>query len=295
MKYVEPVYRPPSEAYSLLIQATVGCSRASCTFCASWLFNKKKIKPFSIRPKEEIEADLLEARSMYGPNVSKIFFLDSNALIMKTESLRDLCEFTYSIFPKLERIGVYGCAKDVLEKSVEDLKILKEAGLGIIYMGLESGDDETLNLVHKGVTSAEQVEGGQMIMKSGIPLSVTIILGLGGTKRWEEHAKFTAKACSQINPTYLGALTLMLVPGTPLYEKAKQNQFQLLNPHEVLEEMKLLVENLELDGCVFRSNHASNYLPIRGVLSQEKEEVLKTIQLGLDQKIGLRPDFLRGL
>ena len=296
MKYVEPVYRPPSEAYSLLIQATIGCSRASCTFCASWLFNKKKIKPFSIRPIEDIEADLTEARYIYGYDVKKIFFLDSNALIMDTQDLIGLCEFTYAIFPNLERIGVYGCAKDVLEtKSLSDLKKLKEAGLGIIYMGLESGDDETLSMVNKMVTSAEQVEAGKRIMESGIPLSVTIILGLGGKSRWREHALNTAKACSQINPTYLGALTLMLVPGTPLHKKAKQGEFELLSPYEVLQEMQILVENLEMDGCIFRSNHASNYLAIGGVLSQEKEKVLQIIQKGLDQKIGLRPDFLRGL
>jgi radical SAM superfamily enzyme YgiQ (UPF0313 family) len=259
------------------------------------MFSKQNIKKFSIRTLSEIKADLEEALSIYGSNVKKIFFLDSNALIMKTEDLCDLCEYSYSIFPKLERIGVYGCAKDVLEKSVDDLKTLKEAGLGIIYMGLESGDDETLKFVHKGVTSAEQIKGGQMIMESGIPLSVTIILGLGGKERWQEHARLTAAACSQINPTYLGALTLMLVPGTPLHKQAQQGEFQLLNPHEILEEMKVLVENFELDGCIFRSNHASNYLAIGGILSQEKEKVLKTIQLGLDEKIGLRPDFLRGL
>ena len=295
MKYAKPVYRPPSEAYSLLIQATIGCSRASCTFCASWLFSKKNIKKFSIRPKDEIEADITEARSIYGPNVKKIFFLDSNAIVMNTEDLRDLCEYAYAVFPQLERVGVYGCAKDILEKSVDELKTLKDAGLGIIYMGLESGDDETLNFVYKGVTSAEQVKAGQMVMESGIPLSMTIILGLGGKKRWRKHARLTAQACSQINPTYLGALTLMLVPGTPLHAKAQQGEFELLNPHEILEEMKLLVENLDLDGCIFRSNHASNYLAIGGVLSQEKDEVLRTIQMGLDQKIGLRPDFLRGL
>ncbi|NVM56140.1 MAG: radical SAM protein [Candidatus Helarchaeota archaeon] len=295
MKYVQPVYRPPSEAYSLLIQATIGCSRASCTFCASWLFNKKKIKEFAIRPIEEIEADLTEARKIHGENVKKIFFLDSNAIIMKTEDLRDLCEFTYSIFPHLERIGVYGCAKDILEKSIDELKLLKKAGLGIIYMGLESGDDETLKFVHKGVTSAEQIKAGQMIMQSEIPLSVTIILGLGGKKRWCEHAKLTGSACSQINPTYLGALTLMLVPGTLLHQQAQGGEFELLTPHDILGEMKLLVENLDLNGCIFRSNHASNYLAIGGVLSQEKKKVLQTIQLGLDQKIGLRPDFLRGL
>ncbi|MHA1132291.1 MAG: radical SAM protein, partial [Candidatus Helarchaeota archaeon] len=228
MKYVKPVYRPPSEAYSLLIQVTIGCSRASCTFCASWLFNKKNIKKFSIRPLEEIEADLTEARSIYGGNVKKIFFLDSNALIMKTEDLQNLCEFTYSIFPQLERIGVYGCAKDVLEKSLDELKALKKSGLGIIYMGLESGDDEILHFVHKGVTRAEQIEAGQAIVKSGIPLSITIILGLGGKKRWREHALNTASACSQINPTYLGALTLMLVPGTPLHKQAEIGEFIVL-------------------------------------------------------------------
>jgi radical SAM superfamily enzyme YgiQ (UPF0313 family) len=277
------------------VQATIGCSRASCTFCASWLFNKQKIKEFAIRPIDEIKADLTEARSIYGAHIEKMFFLDSNALVMPTEDLRDLCEFTYAIFPHLERIGVYGCAKDILEKSVDELKMLKEAGLGIIYMGVESGDDETLKYIHKGVTSAEQVKAGQMVMESEIPLSATIILGLGGKARWQEHAHLTGETCSQINPTYLGALTLMLVPGTPLHQNAQKGEFQLLNPHEILEEMKVLVENLELDKCVFRSNHASNYLAIGGVLSQEKTKVLSTIQLGLDQKIGLRPDFLRGL
>ncbi|MHA1325346.1 MAG: radical SAM protein, partial [Candidatus Helarchaeota archaeon] len=149
--------------------------------------------------------------------------------------------------------------------------------------------------IHKGVTAAAQVKAGQMVKRSGVALSVTIILGLGGKKRWRQHAELTAKACSQINPTYLGALTLMLVPGTPLHQKAQSGDFQLLNPHEILEEMKLLIQNLELDGCIFRSNHASNYLPIGGVLSQEKERVLKTIQEALDLKIALRPDFLRAL
>jgi len=295
LKYVQPVYRPPSEADSLLIQATIGCSRASCTFCASWLFNKQGIKKFSIRPREEIEADIVEARKIYGKYVKKIFFLDSNALVMKTEDLRDLCEFSYSVFPHLERIGVYGCAADILEKTDEELTSLRKAGLGIIYLGLESGDDETLKYIHKGVTAAAQVKAGQMVKRSGVALSVTIILGLGGKKRWRQHAELTAKACSQINPTYLGALTLMLVPGTPLHQKAQSGDFQLLNPHEILEEMKLLIQNLELDGCIFRSNHASNYLPIGGVLSQEKERVLKTIQEALDLKIALRPDFLRAL
>lgn len=244
---------------------------------------------------EEIKADLMEAKSVYGEQVEKIFFLDSNALIMETEDLQELCRYSYEVFPRLERVGVYGCAKDVLEKTVDELKNLKKAGLGIIYMGLESGDDITLQNVHKGVTSEEQIKAGQRIMESGIPVSVTIILGLGGKKRWKEHALGTASACSQINPTYLGALTLMLVPGTPLHKQAQEGEFSLLNPHEILEEMKVLVENLELDGCIFRSNHASNYLAIGGVLSQEKEKVLRTIQMGLDDQIGLRPDFLRGL
>ncbi|MGQ9720833.1 MAG: radical SAM protein [Candidatus Jordarchaeum sp.] len=292
MRYVEPVFRPPSEAKSLLLQASIGCSNNTCTFCGSNL-----VKKFGIRPLEEIREDILEARALYGERVRRVFLLDSNALCMRTEDLLEILNLLYAVFPYLERIGVYACAADALEKSPEDLRKLFKAGLKIAYLGVESGDDVILKRVRKGISAEQTIEGCKRIMDSGITLSVTIILGLGGKERWRENAMETAKVINRINPPYVGALTLMVVPGTPLHKEVQEGRFQVLNPQEILQEMRLLVENLELTNCVFRSNHASNYLPLGGILPQDKEDILRVIDLALRKasRIPLRSEKHRRL
>nr|MDO8083062.1 radical SAM protein [Candidatus Freyarchaeota archaeon] len=292
MRYVEPVFRPPSEGPSLLLQATIGCSNNTCTFCGSNL-----IKKFGVRPLEEIEEDILEARSLYGEGIRRVFLLDGNALCMKTEDLLELLNLLYAVFPHLERVGLYACAADALRKSEEDLRELYKAGLKIAYLGLESGDDVILERVLKGINAEQTIEGCKKIMNAGMILSVTIILGLGGHERWRENAIETAKTLNRINPPYIGALTLMVVPGTPLHREVLEGKFQVLNSQGVLQEMRLLVENLELTNCVFRSNHASNYLPLGGTLPHDKKDILKVIDLALKKasRIPLRTEKHRRL
>lgn len=292
MRYVEPVFRPPSEARSLLIQASIGCSNNICTFCGSNL-----IKKFDIRPLEEIQEDILEARALYGERIRRVFLLDGNALCMKTEDLLEILNLLYAVFPYLERVGVYACAADALRKSEEDLQKLYKAGLKIAYLGVESGDNVILDRVDKGVNAEQTIEGCKKIMDAGITLSVTIILGLGGVERWRENAVETAKVLNRIDPPYVGALTLMVVPGTPLHKEVLEGKFQILNSREILQEMRLLVENLELTNCVFRSNHASNYLPLGGTLPQDKKDILEVIDLALKKasRIPLRPEKYRRL
>jgi radical SAM superfamily enzyme YgiQ (UPF0313 family) len=290
--YAEPVFRPPSEGQSLLLQATIGCSNNTCTFCGSNL-----IKKFGIRPLEEIEEDILEARSLYGEEIRRVFLLDGNALCMKTEDLIEILNLLYAVFPNLERVGVYACAADALRKSEEDLRELHKTGLKIAYLGVESGDDVILERVHKGVNAEQTIEGCKKIMNSEITLSVTIILGLGGRERWKENATETAKLLNHVDPPYVGALTLMVVPGTPLQREVQEGKFQILNSQEILQEMRLLVENLELTNCVFRSNHASNYLPLGGTLPKDKKDLLEVIDLAIKKsgKVPLRPEKHRRL
>jgi radical SAM superfamily enzyme YgiQ (UPF0313 family) len=290
--YAEPVFRPPSEGQSLLLQATIGCSNNTCTFCGSNL-----IKKFGVRPLEEIEEDILEARSLYGEEIRRVFLLDSNALCMKTEDLLELLNLLYAVFPHLDRVGVYACAADALRKPEEELRELHKAGLKIAYLGVESGDDVILEKVIKGVNSEKTIEGCKKIMNAGITLSVTIILGLGGKERWRENAIETAKVLNRIDPPYVGALTLMVVPGTQLHREVQEGKFQVLNSQEILQEMRLLVENLELTNCVFRSNHASNYLPLGGTLPQDKKDLLEVIDQAIKKsgKVPLRQEKQRRL
>ncbi len=301
MFYAEPVYRPPSEAYSLLIQATVGCSSAAagrCYFCSSYLFNKKvPEKRFRIRPTREIIEDIEIGRSQYGSYVEKIFLLDSNALIIKTLELLKILKKCYESFPNLKQISCYACCDDILRKSDEELRELREAGLKTIFVGLESGDQEVLDLVNKGATVKEQIDAVVKAEGAGIQTSVTVILGLGGRKLSEHHAINTGKAATKMNPAFFAALTLMIVPGTPLDKMVKQGEFEpVTDPFEILKELELMIMNLNAPGpVVFRTNHASNYLPLRGTLPQDKVKLLKTIQNAMEDPTQLRVESMRGL
>jgi radical SAM superfamily enzyme YgiQ (UPF0313 family) len=264
MYYAEPVYRPPSEAYSLLIQATVGCSAAAagkCYFCGSQLFHKTiPEKRFRVRPTEEILEDIEIGRRQYGSRVEKSFLLDSNALIMKTPELLKILKKCYDLFPRLKQASCYACCDDILRKSDEELRQLCEAGLKLVFVGLESGDQETLDLMNKGVTVQDQIDAVVKANRAGIRTSVTVIIGLGGRKSYEQHAVNTGKAAGAMNPTYFAALTLMVVPGTPLDGMVRRGEFELVtDPIEILKELDLMVLNIDAPGPVeFRTNHASN-------------------------------------
>ena len=290
MRYEGTVYRPPSEAGSLIIQLTIGCARNTCTFC-----NMYKDKKFRIRPLEEVVEDLEMARSYYSRiQVRRIFLADGDALIVKTEELLYIIDKCREIFPEVERISVYGAPKDILHKTPEELSRLKAAGLDMVYMGLESGADEVLQEVKKGVTAAEMIEAGKKVRAAGMVLSMTVISGLGGKKLWREHALGSAKVISAIKPEYVGFLTLMIEPGTEMYDQYNRGEIELLTPHEVLDETELFIRSVDAEGTMFRSNHASNYIPLGGTLNADREKILGQIAASR-QKSKFRPDVFRGI
>ncbi len=276
----------------MILQATVGCSHNACIFCVSY-----KTKQYRVRGADAIQSDLDSLNNSYKQQVSRVFLADGNALAMSTTEMLDTLKVLYGNLPSLQRVGVYGYAKDVRRKSVDDLKELYNAGLGIVYLGLETGDDDLLRWARKGIDSSENIQACKKIRDAEIPLSLTIILGLGGLDNSSKHAKATAHVLNQIDPEYVGALTLMTPPGTQIHEMVESKKFIPMKPMDILTELKTLIEHLELTNCVFRTNHASNYLPISGTLSQDKFQLLEilteTIETGATSN--LRPSFMRGL
>ena len=289
MKYEGTLYRPPSEAYSLIVQVTVGCSHNSCTFCSMYIDKK-----FRIRKKDEILADFQEAYEYYGDNVRRIFLADGDALIVKTDDLLDILKFIREKFPSAERVTSYGTPGDILRKSEDELRSLCEAGLDMVYMGAESGDDITLQAINKGVTSRELIEAGQKLKRCGIKASITLISGIGGRKRRIEHAVGSAKLISAINPDYVGFLTLMIEPATKIYSQIKSGEMELLKPGEVAEEMKLFLTHVDSPGTVFRSNHASNYIALGGTLNDDIPAMLHQLELA-EQNSLYRSEYYRSL
>lgn len=273
MRYEGVVYRPPSEARSLIIQVTIGCAHNTCTFC-----NMYKGKQFRVRRMEEIMADLEEAQRGYGAYVERVFLADGDALIMKTEDLLTILEAVNRLFPNVNRVASYGTAQDILRKSEEELKQLKEAGLGIVYVGAETGDNEILEYIHKGVTAEEVIAAGQKLKRCGIQTSVTLISGLGGRGKVEEHALSCARLISRMNPEYASFLTLRLYEGTPMYEDVVTGRFQRITADEIADEMKIFLENVDSPGTVFRTNHASNYVVLAGNLNEDIPDMMETLE-----------------
>ena len=291
MRYEGQIYRPPSEAKSLILQATIGCSHNKCTFCVMY-----KDKKYRERSLEDIRADIQEAKRVLG-DVRRVFLADGNALAMEQTKLMSVLRELSQAFPSLERVGIYANPGDLLGKSVSQLRELKEAGIGIVYLGVETGNDKILEQVRKDATAAEIIQAGRRAKDSGIPLSVTVINGLGGYELMKEHAADTAKLLNEMDPDYLGLLTLMVAPGTPIARQMERDEFQLPGPMEILAEIEMMLEPLELTNCVFRSNHASNYLPLGGVLPRDKEQIMQGLRSVLDKAdMGkLRPEQFRGL
>ena len=289
MNYEGTVYRPPSEAYSLIVQVTVGCSHNSCTFCNMYIDKK-----FRIRKKEEVLADFQEAYEYYGDNIRRIFLADGDALVVKTADLLDILQFIREKFPSTERVTSYGTPKDILRKSEEELKELSRAGLDMVYMGAESGDEVTLKAINKGVTAQEIIEAGQKLKRCGIKASITLISGLGGRARKVEHAVESAKLISAIVPEYVGFLTLMIDPATKIYSQIKSGEMELLKPDDVAEEMKLFLTHVDSPGTVFRSNHASNYIALGGTLNDDIPAMLHQLEIA-EQNSLYRSEYYRSL
>ncbi|MBP6942114.1 MAG: radical SAM protein [Syntrophorhabdaceae bacterium] len=291
MKYEGAIYRPPSEADSLILQVTIGCSHNKCTFCGSF-----KEKKFRVRPLEEVKEDIEEAKQ-YARYIRKVFIADGDALIIPQKRLVPIVQLIKDSFPRLERIGIYGNTKSILKKSVEELKTLKGLGVGIVYLGVESGDQVTLDRVCKGTTLDKTAEASKRVKDAGIILSVTVLLGLGGVERSRIHAEETGKFLSRIDPDYAGALSVIVVPGTPLAEEVRKGTFVVPDPYMLLEELALMIKNTNVTHTYFASNHASNYLPVKAWLPEEKEKTLKAIEHVLKKRDPslLRPEFMRAL
>ena len=285
------LYRPPGEWKSYLLQCTIGCSHNQCTFCGMY-----KEKKFRIRPVAEILEDIDMARSYYGPGLQRVFLMDGDAIIMKTEELLQILHKLYENFPHLEKVTLYAGPKSTLSKTPEELRQLHEAGLSRAYLGVESGSQAALDFIHKGCTAQQMLQAGQNLAAAGIDLWVTVILGITGQDGdWEEHILSTAKMINAMKPRHLSAMTFAPAKGTPLGEEVLAGRFKVCTPDQVLEECRMLIEHLDVDPLHFTSNHASNYLPLKGSLPEDKEKFLSMIDQALAGKIRLRKTLNRGI
>ncbi|MDQ7825620.1 MAG: radical SAM protein [Candidatus Eremiobacteraeota bacterium] len=288
MRYVGHVIRPPSEADSLILQATIGCAHNRCTFCGTY-----RDEPFRLRDLDELFEDIAMARRCYG-EVRRIFLADGDAIVMPSERLLRILVRLKETFPELQRVGIYARATDVLMKSGDELTELYHHGLKILYVGLESGADRVLRFIEKGYTSEEAIEGCLRAQKSGMKLSTIILLGVGGKEWSSEHARESARMINEVKPRYLSVLTLMVLKGTPLAARVEQGEFSLPGPEGMLEEMKLFIDGLTVDHCIFRSNHASNYVALSGTLRKDKQRLMALVEQA--HLMGAyRPDFFRAL
>jgi len=276
MRYEGMVYRPPSEANSVIIQATVGCPYNQCAFCCMYRESK-----FKIRPVNEIKEDLVMARDHCGDGVQSVFFADGNTIVMKTKELVEIFAYAREVFPHLKRITVYGSARFIVKKTVDELRSLREAGLKRIHSGMESGDDEVLALINKGTDQAGIIRAGLMVKEAGIELSEYMIVGAGGKALSRQHAINSALALNEINPDFIRLRTFMPAKGTKMHALYKSGQFTILSPHEALTEIKLFVEHLEGIGSMFLSDHISNYWDVHGKLPEEKSKMLREIDYAL--------------
>ena len=285
------LYRPPGEWKSYLLQCTIGCSNNQCTFCGMY-----KEKKFRIRPTEEILEDIDMARAYYGPGLQRVFLMDGDAIIIKTEDLLRILHKLYDTFPALEKVTLYAGPRSTLSKTPEELKALHDAGLSRAYLGVESGSDAVLKFIHKGVNAQQMLQAGQRLVETGIDLWVTVILGITGEGGdWKEHILSTAKIINEMKPRHLSAMTFAPAKGTPLGDDVLAGRFKVYGPDHILEECRLLIEHLDVAPLHFTSNHASNYLPLKGGLPEDREKFLSLIDQALEGKIRLRKTLNRGI
>ena len=289
MHYEGNIIRPPSEANSILLQVTVGCSHNKCTFCGAYKGERFRIKSDSI-----IMEDIAFA-AKYCKRQRRLFLCDGDALIIPQKRLLKILVDIEKQLPWVTRVGLYANAKSLKMKTLDELKELKSHGLSIAYMGLETGDDYTLKKINKGSSAKTMIEMGKKAREAGIKLSITVLLGIAGRERSKIHAQETGRVLSEIDPEYIGALSLMLIPGTPLYNEYEAGEFPLIEPDEMLEELRTMISNTNLSRGLFHANHASNYLPIKARLPKDKEETLNLIDTALAGKVALKPEWLRAL
>jgi radical SAM superfamily enzyme YgiQ (UPF0313 family) len=291
MKYEGMIFRPPSEADSLILQVTVGCSYNRCTFCGAY-----QGKTFRVKSLEEVKEDVDEVTS-YRSRIQRVFLADGNALTIPQKELVRILDYLKMKLNGVERVGVYANSKDILQKDVSELKELRGLGLQIIYLGVESGNREVLRRIKKNATVDQLIRAGRRVKESGILLSVTVLLGIGGIQLSQAHAEDTGKVLSEMDPDYVGALSLMVIPGTPIEKEIEIGRLVLPNPFGLIQELETMIENCQFTRCFFASNHASNYLPLRIRMPEEKEDALRRIREVLRRRDPalLRPEYLRAL
>ena len=289
MRYEGTLYRPPSEADAYILQATIGCSWNHCTYCDMY-----RDKDFRVRPLAECLEDLEMAARIAGPRVEKLFVADGDALVMPTEQWLPILERARKSFPRLRRVSCYAMARNVLEKSDDELKALRAAGLELLYIGPETGYDVTMKKIAKGGTANDHIVASQQAHAAGMQVSVIALLGIA-PDRADEHARATADLVTAMDPEFFSALTVTVVPGTPLDRLRVRGQFEVPPVPELLRELRTMVDRARPTNALFRTNHASNYLPLGGTLPRDRERIVATIDAALDGRIPLRPEFLRGL
>ena len=289
MHYFGSVYRPPSEARSLIVQCTLGCSHNRCAFCIMY-----KEKSFSINPIEQVLGDLAEARAYY-PRIARVFLADGDALILPMDYLLTVLDFIREHFPECERVSAYASTKALAKKSDAELQTLREHGLQMVYVGLETGLEELLKKYDKGVTVQETVEQSLRAKAAGMVLSITAINGMGGREQSEEHAVATAAALSRIKADYVAMLTLRVYSGTPLHDWIERGELTMLEPKELAAENRVILQHIDSEGSVFRSNHASNYLPLKGTLNRDRDALIAQIDKALTGELRFRRAVELGL
>jgi radical SAM superfamily enzyme YgiQ (UPF0313 family) len=290
MRYEGDVYRPPSEADSWILQATVGCSWNACTYCSMY-----RAKKYRARPLPELLDEVAEARERLGPGVDKVFVADGDALGMDTEAWLPLLRALHAAFPRLRRVSCYAMARNILAKGAGDLRRLREAGLSLLYIGPESGDPATLRRIAKGGTFEDHAEAARLARAAGMKLSAIFLLGAGGTARSREHAEGSARLATAMDPRFLSCLTLTVVPGTPLATLEARGGFELPGVEGLLAELRTFVAAAAPADAIFRTNHASNYLPLAGRLPKDRGRILSVLDAALAGEIRLRPEWSRGL
>jgi radical SAM superfamily enzyme YgiQ (UPF0313 family) len=290
VRYDEPLFRPPSEAESFILQATLGCSWNACTYCAMY-----RGKHYQVRPLAEILADITEAGARFAEDVRHVFVADGDPLAMDLAHWEPLLRALAAAFPRLRRVSTYATARNLLEKSPEALKRLRELGLSLLYIGPESGDDVTLHRLAKGASAADHLEAARKAKAAGLEQSLMFLLGAGGRERSEAHARASGRLATAMDPRFLSTLTLTVVPGTPIDQLAGQGRFELPDVWGLLMELRWFIEEAHPSAAIFRSNHASNYLPIGGRLPRDREAILVAIDEALAGRIRLRPEWARGL
>ncbi|MEK7444110.1 MAG: radical SAM protein [candidate division NC10 bacterium] len=289
MRYEGTIYRPPSEADAYILQATIGCSWNACTYCDMY-----RLKPFRVRALDETLADVERARERLGARVEKVFVADGDALVLDLAQWEAILEACRAAFPRLRRVSAYATARNLLDKSPDELARLREGGLRLLYIGPESGDDVTLKRIAKGATFADHVAAAERARQAGIALSAIFLLGAGGVERSAEHAAASARLATEMDPRFVSALTLTVAPGTPQERLQRTGRFTLPAVPDLLRELRTFVAEARPSGATFRTNHASNHVPVAGTLPADRDRLLQAIDAALDGRVPLRPDWARG-